>query len=176
MKFAYADPPYLGYGKFYTEHHSDALDWDDPETHRQLIDRLELEFDGWALSLTSGNLHTILPMCPSTARIGAWVKPFCSFKMNVTHAYAWEPFIFKGQRKRTKEQGTIRDWVAESITLKRGLVGAKPRGFCRHIFEILNIQKGDEFTDIFPGSGAVQAAFEEWIGGNEAPAQFNLTG
>ena len=34
MKFAYADPPYLGYGSFYTEHHPNALDWDNPATHR----------------------------------------------------------------------------------------------------------------------------------------------
>lgn len=176
MKFAYADPPYLGYGKFYAELHPDALDWDDIETHRQLVERLMTEFsDGWAMSMTSGNLHDILPLVPKTVRVGAWVKPFCSFKMNVTRAYAWEPFLFHGGRKRTKEQGTVRDWVAASITIKRGLVGAKPRDFCRHIFEILNIQRGDEFVDIFPGSGAVQAAFEEWVGGNDAPAQFNLT-
>jgi hypothetical protein len=28
MKFAYADPPYLGYGSLYAERHPDALVWD----------------------------------------------------------------------------------------------------------------------------------------------------
>lgn len=40
MHFAYSDPPYLGCGKLYLDHHPDALAWDDPETHRQLIERL----------------------------------------------------------------------------------------------------------------------------------------
>jgi len=165
MKFAYADPPYLGYGSFYKELHPQALDWDRPDTHKALIDRLCSDYpDGWALSLTSGNLHDILPMCPKEARVAAWVKPFCSFKKHVSPAYAWEPVIFMGGRKHDVSQPTVRDWVAASITLKRGLVGAKPRDFCRWVFEILKAQRGDQFDDIFPGSGAVQSAWAEWIG------------
>ena len=54
MRFAYADPPYLGCCKLYDHHHPDGLCWDDPETHRLLIKRLMTEFpDGWALSLNS---------------------------------------------------------------------------------------------------------------------------
>lgn len=165
MKFAYADPPYLGYSSFYAEHHPDALDWDKPETHRGLIARLVAEYpDGWALSLTSGNLHDILPMVPKKARVAAWVKPFASFKKNVSPAYAWEPVIFMGGRKHEISNPTVRDWVAENITLKRGLTGAKPRSFCRWIFDLLHAQRGDTFDDLFPGSGAVSAAWAEWSG------------
>ena len=165
MKFAYADPPYLGYGKFYTEHHPDALDWDDQAEHQRLIDRLCDEYpDGWALSMTTGNLFDILPMVPRKARIGAWVKPFCSFKKNVSPAYAWEPVVFMGGRKHETTDPPVRDWVAENITLKRGLVGAKPRGFCRWVFDLLNARPGDTMDDIFPGSGAVGAAWAEWSG------------
>lgn len=165
MKFAYADPPYLGYGSFYAGRHPNAFDWDDPETHRRLIERLCDEYrDGWALSMTSGNLFDILPMMPSRARVGAWVKPFCSFKKNVNPAYAWEPVLFMGGRKNTLEQPTVRDWVAESITLQRGLTGAKPRAFCRWVFSLLNAQPGDTLDDLFPGTGAVAAAWAEWVG------------
>lgn len=165
MRFAYADPPYLGYGSFYKERHPNALDWDNPDEHRRLIERLCDEFkDGWALSMTSGNLHDILPMCPKKARIAAWVKPFCSFKKHVSPAYAWEPVIFMGGRKHNVADPTTRDWVAESITLQRGLTGAKPRGFCRWLFALLNMRPGDELEDIFPGSGAVSAAWAEWVG------------
>jgi hypothetical protein len=165
MRFAYADPPYLGYGEFYAELHPNALDWNDPATHRDLIARLCDEYgDGWAMSLTSGNLHDILPMVPKTARVGAWVKPFCSFKKHVSPAYAWEPVIFMGGRKHDLTEPTVRDWVAESITLKRGLTGAKPRGFCRWVFSLLKAQRGDTLDDLFPGSGAVGAAWAEWIG------------
>lgn len=165
MRFAYADPPYLGCGRLYAEHHPDALDWDDPEIHRRLILRLREEYpDGWVLSASSPSLQTILQFCPADVRIGAWVKPFASFKPNVNPAYAWEPVIFRGGRKHVRQDDTVRDWIAESITLQRGLTGAKPRGFGRWIFALLNAQRGDTFDDLFPGSGAVTAAWQEWSG------------
>jgi hypothetical protein len=101
-------------------------------------------------------------MCPEDVRIGSWVKPFASFKPNVTVAYAWEPIIFRGGRKLGREVDTVRDWVAENITMERGLTGAKPRGVCRWIFRILGLQPGDEFVDLFPGTGAVMDAWKEW--------------
>ena len=127
MKFAYADPPYLGLGaKFYGDRHADAADCDSPEWHRALIERLCDEFsDGWALSLHTPTLRTILNMCPDDVRVGAWVKPFAAFKKNVTRAYAWEPIILRGGRKIPITQHTVRDWieapaVKESITMRRG--------------------------------------------------------
>lgn len=165
MKCAYADPPYLGCGKMYIENHADALAWDDPETHRALIERLCSEYhDGWAMSLSSPSIKTILPMCPDDCRVSPWVKPFAVFKPNVGVAYVWEAVIWRGGRRRTREQDTARDWVSANITLKRGLTGAKPRKFCRWIFEILNLQCGDTFVDLFPGTGAVLSAWQEWIG------------
>src|ERR1035438_4267408 len=114
MKFAYADPPYIGQAKKHYSHDSQCAE----VYHPQLIQRLSLEFpDGWVLSLSSPSLQRILSWCPSDVRIGAWVKPFCSFKPNVNPAYAWEPVVFRGGHKRMREQQTIRDWLAESITL-----------------------------------------------------------
>jgi hypothetical protein len=59
MRFAYADPPYLGKcGKFYGHNHPDGRCWDDLATHEFLVKRLEAEYpDGWALSLSA------LPRC-----------------------------------------------------------------------------------------------------------------
>lgn len=165
MRFAYADPPYLGYGSLYAEHHPDALDWNDPATHRGLIAQLSDEFpDGWVLSLASVNLSDILPMCPKGSRVAAWVKPFASFKKNVNPGYAWEPVIFRGGRKFTRQDNTVRDWVAESITLQRGLIGAKPRRFCRWVIQLMNALPGDEFVDLFPGTNAFGAAWAEYSG------------
>lgn len=165
MRFAYADPPYLGCGKLYAAHHPNAGDWDNPEQHQKLVDFLCGDYpDGWAMSLSSPSLRTILPMCPPDARVCSWVKPFAVFKPNVGLAYAWEPVIIRGSRPRTRQQDTARDWVAESITLKRGLTGAKPRAFCRWVFEMLNAQHSDDLDDLFPGSGAVAAAWAEWVG------------
>ena len=163
MKFAYADPPYLGCASYYAKLHPEAAIYDDPAIHRVLVERLCDEFpDGWAMSLSSPTLKHILPMCPDDARVGAWVKPWASFKPSVRIAYAWEPVIFRGGRKLTREEDTVRDWVSANITMERGLTGAKPRDFCRWIFSVLNIQSGDEFVDLFPGSGAVMDAWIEW--------------
>ena len=145
MRFAYADPPYIGCGHRYPE--KKEID------HRELIDRLVAEFpDGWALSLSSPSLQQILALCPDDVRVMAWVKPFASFKPNVNPAYAWEPVIVRGGRKRTREQPTVRDWVSEVITLRKGLVGAKSAVFCRWILDVLNYENGDEIVDIYPGT------------------------
>lgn len=46
LRAAYADPPYLGLAeKFYGGMHPDAADYDKPETHQRLIDRLNSEYD-----------------------------------------------------------------------------------------------------------------------------------
>ena len=148
MKFAYADPPYPGCAHLYPENKE--------VNHKLLIEMLCDEFpDGWALSTSSPALQEVLALCPEDVRVMAWVKPFCSFKPNVNPAYAWEPVIVRGGRKRTREENTVRDWVSSNITLKKGLVGAKPALFCQWLFEVLNIQENDEFVDLFPGTGIV---------------------
>lgn len=164
MRLAYADPPYLGLAaKFYGDRHPDAAAYDDPETHRQLIERLDAEFDGWALSLHTPALRTILAMCPEDVRVGAWVKPFASFKVGVSPAYAWEPVIFRPlDRKHSRHAATVRDWAAVSITLQRGFQGAKPEAFCWWVFDLLRATPDDEFSDLFPGSGAVGRAWDAW--------------
>ena len=92
----------------------------------------------------------------------AWVKPFAAFKPNVNPAYAWEPVIVRGGRKRTRAEATVRDWVSANITLKRGLAGAKPESFCFWLFDVLGMQSGDEFDDLFPGTGGVGRAWSAY--------------
>lgn len=165
MRLAYADPPYLGCCGLYDHYHPDDRCWDDVSTHAALIDRLA-EFDGWALSMTSGSLQTLLPLCPEDARVAAWVKPFCAFKRGVRPAYAWEPVIFRGGRNPTNGcphpppikggvQTTPKDFLAESITLQKGLTGAKPRRFCEWVLDLLGYQAGDELVDLYPGTGVM---------------------
>lgn len=150
MKFAYADPPYVGMANKYPER--TEVD------HAELIDRLCREYDGWALSLSVPSLRVILPVTPPPARICAWVKPFASFKPSVRIAYAWEPVILWGGRPRTREQVTVRDWIATPIALRKGLFGAKPDAFCRWVLDLLNYQDGDELVDLYPGTGSMTAA------------------
>lgn len=166
MRVAYADPPYLGCCALYGHHHPDGRCWDDVETHRLLIERLSVEFpDGWALSMTSTSLRTLLPLCPEGARVGSWVKTFSTFKRGVRPAYAWEPVVFVGGRnpprhahcppRRGGRQTTPKDFVAEPITLRRGLTGAKPARVCDWILDLLGVRVGDDVVDLFPGTGAM---------------------
>jgi hypothetical protein len=169
MRYAYADPPYLGLAKkFYGDMHSEAAIYDTLGGHRDLIGRLVDEFpDGWALSLHTPSLRFILPLCPEDCRISAWVKPFASFKPGVGVAYAWEPVIWRGGRKRSRDQLTVRDWLAANITLRRGFPGAKPAKFVHWILDLLNAAPGDEVVDLFTGSGGVSDVIAARI--NRAP-------
>ena len=170
MRAAYADPPYLGLAeKFYGDPTYDTI-----EAHGKLIERLCNDYDAWALSLNEPNLRVILNMCPENVRVAAWVKPFVSFKLNVTRAWAWEPVIFRFSNSRTKEQGTWRDFLSEPITLQRGFRGAKPHRFCCWIFEGLNLMPDDTFDDLFPGSGAVTLAYKKWLARQIRPQQLSM--
>ena len=166
--FAYADPPYLGCGKLYAKNHPEARVWDDIATHQALIAALcERAPDGWAMSASSPSLRHILSSCPDDVRVAAWVKPFAIFKPNVGVAYSWEPIIFRGGRKRTRQQPTVRDWVSENITLRKGLTGAKPPKVCEFIFDLMNAEQGDTLVDVFPGTGIVT---ETWKARFDLPA------
>ena len=151
MKFAYADPPYPGMGRLYKE--KTEVD------HGYLIDRLMVDYkDGWALSTASTTLAQVLAMCRPEVRIMAWVKPFAVFKPNVNPAYAWEPVIVWGGRRRTRQQPTVRDWFSQNITLRKGLVGAKPLLFCHWILDVLNYEVGDTLDDLYPGTDIMSIA------------------
>lgn len=166
MKFAYADPPYIGQAKRHYSHDPLCAEVD----HAELIARLCREFpDGWALSASAPSLAIIMPMLPAGVRIAVWCKSFCAFKKGVRPCYAWEPIIFCGGRnpsnghkhappEKNGKQTTPKDFIVEPITLKKGLVGAKPEKVCRWILELLNVQIGDEVVDLFPGTGAMGRA------------------
>lgn len=157
MKFAYADPPYIGQAK----RHYQCAEVD----HLELINRLVRDYpDGWVLSLSSPTLRQILNLCPSDVRVAAWCKSFCAFKRGVRPAYAWEPVIYRGGRnpvnghravipEKNGKQTTPKDFIVEPITLRKGLVGAKPEKVCRWMLELLNVQSGDQVDDLFPGTG-----------------------
>jgi hypothetical protein len=162
MKIGYADPPYIGCAHLYKNH----PDFGGEVNHAALVDRLEREFDGWALhtSATPSAMAVLAPLVASNnARWCAWVKPFAAFKRNVSVAYAWEPVIVKAVRKPVVSgRITLRDFIECPITMKRGLTGAKPEKVCHWIFEMLGAVPDDELFDLFPGSGAVGRAWETW--------------
>lgn len=166
LRIAYADPPYLGKCGMYDHHHEAPYGcWDEAETHIALAADLQRDFpDGWALSCSTPSLRLLLPACPE-ARIGAWVKGWCSWKPNTYPAYAWEPVLFGGGRKPAtgdKTWMTARDWMQANVTTGQPVKGAKPEAFCMWVFALLGAHPEDELVDLFSGSGAVTRAWAKF--------------
>lgn len=172
MKIGYADPPYIGCAHLYKDHPDFAGEVD----HGALIERLEQDYDGWILhaSATPKSIAVLAPLVVNIegARWMTWVKGFAAFKRNVPVAYAWEPVIVKPARKPVVSKRLVmRDWVQESITLRRGLTGAKPEAVCHWAFEMVAARPDDTLDDIFPGTGAVTRAWKTWQGKFVLPEQ-----
>jgi hypothetical protein len=167
LVMAYADPPYIGQS---AKHYRDHPDYAGEVDHGALVERLVRDYpDGWALSLSSPSTHIVLDHCrdhgldliAGDIRLMAWVKPFAAFKRNVRVAYAWEPLIVK-PAERLDGAIPTRDYIAEPITMRRGLSGAKPERVCHWLFGAMGLRRTDELHDLFHGSGAVKAAWETW--------------
>lgn len=162
--FGYADPPYPGQSaKLYRDHPDYAGEVD----HRDLVRRLERDYDGWVLHTASTTLADVLAILTEERidgyRVMAWVKPFAAFKRNVSVAYAWEPVLVKPVRKPVVSGAIVmRDWIAEGITLRRGLAGAKPVAVCEWVFEVAGLEATDDLVDLYPGTGAVERAWHGW--------------
>jgi hypothetical protein len=176
MKFAYADPPYLGRGEYYRAHHPDAMAWNDPETHRALIHRLQAEYrDGWCLSLSERSLRTILPMCPPEARTAAWISDRARYAGKAVPVRKhFEPVIFCGGRDGpnraadyivTRQEPMPPDtqrYRMDKSAIRAGsiFVGRKPAAFCSWVLDLLGYEVADELDDLFPGSGAMARALD----------------
>lgn len=164
MRFAYADPPYIGKAHLYGEEEVD---------HAELLARLRESYDGWALSCWWSSLAILLPMLgKSKYRIAVWIKPDAQPRNRI--AASWEPVIYRTVSNPVHEKGKtklMRDYVIASRF--RGFNGRtgdsyyrghKPDDFCYWLFELLGMKPEDEFDDLFPGTGRVARAWELWKG------------
>ena len=173
LRLAYADPPYPGLSaRYYADHEDFAGEVD----HAALIRRLSIDFDGWALSTSARALPEVLASCPPGVRVAAWHR----WERPTRSAWplnAWEPVIYSGGRQTVaatgQYDGSVRDASGvlarrvDSLVYRPGVrttdpnrvTGAKPAEFCRWIFALLGAQAGDEFVDVFPGSGGVGRAW-----------------
>jgi hypothetical protein len=160
LRLAYADPPFPGLAHYYRDQPTFGGEVD----HVQLVSQLE-EFDGWALS-TSGKAETlayVLGLCPPGVRLCPWVKPIgVSGKTRGAH-HAWEALIVKPARLL---QPGKRDWLRAMPARGGGsLIGRKPLAFCAWLFDLLGALPGDEFHDLFPGSGVVGSCWRQFDAG-----------
>lgn len=164
MRFAYADPPYIGQAKKHYGHHKDYAG---EVEHADLIARLVTEYpDGWALSAAARSLPTVLPLCPADVLVLAWVKPLAP-PLGDHRIYSWEPVILRGGRRPV---GYIRTHLVASppqFTFRAKpaahVIGEKPAEFCRWVFASLGACPGDTLDDLYPGSGAVARVWERYV-------------
>lgn len=191
MKLCIADPPYLGraavwYGdgmgksQLSPEHggtariggvkpadyHPDAHLWDDPETHRGLVERLIAEYDGWAIAMAHDNLRDYLPMIPREVpvRIGIWTRPQ-SMPGGARVLNVYEPVVVRIPEGRRSSKGCS-VFPRDSVTIGRlnnGFPGAKPPAWTRWVLDMLGYEEGDTVDDLFHGSGAVAAEVAQGV-------------
>lgn len=189
MRFCIADPPYPGKAR---KHYGRHADFAGEVDHRELIEKLEADFDAWVLCTSAKALPWILPLCPmpennskqpgdpkegTGARVLAWVKPHSQVGTNsITNL--WEPAILRGGRRRWQQGTRPNDVLTASPELysfrpkpEGYVVGAKPPVWWRWIFDCLGAEPADEFVDLFRGSGAGAVA---WAAFCAQPALVNL--
>ena len=160
LRLAYAGPPYPGDARKYYGTHPDYAGEVD---HGALIEHLSAGYDGWALSTSARALPDVLALCPSGVRVAAWhrgVQPAPSRGPQ----NAWEPVLYLGGRRVVRSVAERRfDSLVYHAGVRRTdparVVGAKPAAFSRWVFDLLGALPGDEFVDVFPGSGGVGRAW-----------------
>jgi hypothetical protein len=138
-----------------------------------LLQELEADYDGWALHTHVPGLLTLSPLLPEGVRVCVWCKRWVPFHKGVGVAHAWEPVLVKACRRRPGPEGdrpVVRDWLDTMPTFSKGVAGAKPPEVCAWIFELAGLEYEDELVDLFPGSGAVTKAWEEWSRQPELPS------
>ncbi len=188
MIFAIADPPYppllnavggykpratrwygaefRGNNRRSADFHESAHEWDSPARHRQLIEDLTSQYDGWAIATAPDALEVYSPL-PKGARIAAWVKP-----NGIPGAHrlrsTWEPIILlvPPERAGNVGRGSIADVVVAQAP-SNGFPGEKPPEWVRFVLRTFSFDPAtDNCVDLFPGSGAVQHEIDHM--------QFNL--
>ncbi len=162
MKLAYADPPYPGKAGYYRDH----PDYDGEVDHGELIQRLNWDYDGWALSTSAAALPDVLALLRERgieARVAAWIRGERPNATATTPLNAWEPVVFAGERRILNPQPRRTD-ALQFHSRARGsdpghVIGAKPAAFADWLFRLLGAQLGDTLDDLYPGSGGIGRAW-----------------
>lgn len=190
MKLCIADPPYLGraavwYGDSMgpsqvgvryggkskvsykpADNHPSAGDYDTIEKHREMVDRLIAEYDGWAIAMAHDNLRDYIPMIPRSVpiRICIWTKqgPLPGGSRIINY---YEPVVVRVPEGRRAAKGAIP--VPDSVRIpapRNGFAGTKPPAWTRWVLDMLGYDpETDTVYDLFHGSGAVSAEVAQGV-------------
>lgn len=181
MKLAIADPPYLGRSvMFYGEAdvanmnvggnirpvskadvHPDAAVWDEPATHRALVDRLMADYDGWAIAMVPDSLRHYLQWVPERTRVAVWHDPQV-MPAGQHPRRRWEPvlvYVPEGRRRIIDVAHPVGDVLTQAHVNGSSFAGAKPGAWTRWVLAMMGYDPAtDHVSDLFAGSGAVAAA------------------
>ena len=191
MRLAIADPPYLGraarhYGpganaretfgsgpkrsstgrrasSYATTEHPDAAEWDDPATHRRLLDELERDFDAYAVAGWPTSLPVYLEHRPDL-RVAVWHKTR-AVPGGSRIITSWEPVYLRlPDHRLPRAPGmSVRDVLTHHADGQRH-TGAKPPAWTRWVLTLLGYDPDrDTVVDLFPGSGAVSTELTQGI-------------
>ncbi|MFT4233830.1 MAG: hypothetical protein QM607_02310 [Microbacterium sp.] len=157
-------------------YYKDHRDYGGEVDHAQLLGVLG-GFDGWALSTSAKALPEVLALCPSGVRVAAWVRGPRPTRARGALS-AWEPVIYRPARSPVRGPSAaerVEDVLVHGVRARTTdparVVGAKPAVFAGWMFALIGAAPGDDFTDLFPGSGGVGRAWRVWSGGGVAAGQ-----
>ena len=188
MRLAIADPPYLGranrwYGTGRGHRggvgraaaHEAAAEWDNPATHVALIERLDAEYDGWAIAASADPASTRVyeAALPDGVRRCVWVKGN-AIPSGSRVSGKWEPVYVKIPEGRSAHRtgAAVNDVLIAGISYRHNYVGSKPYPWTHWVLDMLGYQPDDELHDLFAGSGAVTLATELHTPSPEARCAF----
>jgi hypothetical protein len=183
VRLAIADPPYLGKSEMWygardmaalnvggginpakkADVHPDAAEWDDPERHREMVERLCSEYDGWAIAMIPDNLFEYLTWVPRDVRIAVWHDP--QVMPNGAHPRRrWEAVLLRrpaGRRRVVDVPLSVGD-VLTCPHGKTDFAGRKPLAWTEWVLSMLGYcPTHDTVDDLFTGSGAVSVALSQ---------------
>ena len=146
-------------GQLVADFHPAAGDWDRPERHRELLEQLVRDYDGWAIATSPDGLDAYRPIPPGCSVL-AWVKPNAvpgGHRLRQT----WEAVIvYVPPTRRGRERGMVPTHLIAAPPAKR-FAGAKPEAWTRWVLDALGFDPAlDDVDDLFPGSGAVTRVVE----------------
>jgi hypothetical protein len=159
LRFAYADPPYPDRERRrYAEHPLGEVD------HAELIERLDRDYDGWALSTAANVLWKIQAICPQ-ARTCAWGKNIGTPRRTWGIHNQWEAMlVMPGRKVRPGKPDFLVCQPARGAVdpvTREPLIGCKPPKFCKWMFGLLGMLPGDSLDDLYPGAGNVSRIWAE---------------
>lgn len=176
-RLAIADPPYppfIGAGgkktrasRWYgdkqrsrkdrpADNHPEAADWDRPERHRELLEQLLSEYDGFVIATSLDGIAAYGPL-PPAAKIAIWHRPNANPGAHRIRTTCEAVIVYppKGRRSNRGGVGMIPDHLTEPVP-RGGFTGQKPPAWVDWCLEMMTYRPGDTVHDLFTGSGQVQ--------------------